>query len=238
MTCSSRERGSDGGRHRATRGERFEISLESHNPDARNRAETERHSGAGRSNVPDGHRSHVSRSACATSLCVAAKAASWLSHFFSESCFVAEFEKKVCVDREETAARTVVGTRHGQATASAARRTETGPLRGEIAFAALFSARDMGVDPWADENDEHESRGGQGDSSDEGASELEREARRRREQVRADGRSRASPDPAPTADARGSLFPSLASPPLADLRSRDRHPAVLERGVPRGLGGG
>lgn len=37
----------------------------------------------------------------------------------------AEFEKKVCVDREETAARTVVGTRHGQATASAARRTET-----------------------------------------------------------------------------------------------------------------
>ena len=52
---------------------------------------------------------------------------------------------------------------------------------------ALFTARHMGVDPWADENDEHESRGGQGESSDEGASELEREARRRREQVRADG---------------------------------------------------
>ena len=34
----------------------------------------------------------------------------------------------------------------------------------------------MGVDPWADENDEHESRGGQGEYSDEGASELEREA--------------------------------------------------------------
>jgi hypothetical protein len=136
------------------------------------------------------------------------------------------------VDREETAARTVVGTRHGQATASAARRTETGR------DCALFTAPHMGVDPWADENDEHESRGGQGESSDEGASELEREARRRREQVRADGRSRASPDPAPTADARGSLFPSLASPPLADLRPRDRHPAVLERGVPRGVGGG
>ena len=27
-------------------------------------------------------------------------------------------------------------------------------------------------------------------------------------------------------------------PPLADLRSLNRHPAVLERGVPRGLGGG
>lgn len=158
--------------------------------------------------------------------------------FSWKAAFSREFEKKVCVDREETAARTVVGTRHGQATASAARRTETGSSGGEIAFAALFTARQMGVDPWADENDEHESRGGQGESSDEGASELEREARRRREQVRADGRSRASPDPAPTADARGSLFPSLASPPLADLRSRDRHPAVLERGVPRGLGGG
>ena len=49
--------------------------------------------------------------------------------FSWKAAFSREFEKKVCVDRDETAARTVVGTRHGQATASAARRTETGAAR-------------------------------------------------------------------------------------------------------------
>ena len=49
--------------------------------------------------------------------------------FSGKAAFSREFEKGGCVDREETAARTVVGTRHGQATASAARRTETGAAR-------------------------------------------------------------------------------------------------------------
>lgn len=79
----------------------------------------------------------------------------------------------------------------------------------------------MGVDPWADENDEHESRGGQGEYSDEGASELEREARRRREQVRADERSRASSAPAPTADSEARVFQALPRLSLTSVLSTD-----------------
>jgi hypothetical protein len=43
----------------------------------------------------------------------------------------------------------------------------------------------MGVDPWAEENDEHETRGYHREfSGDDGNAELEREARRRRDRVR------------------------------------------------------
>ena len=89
----------------------------------------------------------------------------------------------------------------------------------------------MGVDPWADENDEHETRGGV--SSGEGVDELEREARRRREQVRAT----ATPPRAPPDPSNNAFFPSVGTAAADDPPPLPRSLAVLQRGVPRGRRG-
>ena len=74
----------------------------------------------------------------------------------------------------------------------------------------------MGVDPWADENEEHETRGGV--SSAEGVDELEREARRRREQVRAT----ANPPARPARPVEQRLFPPQWAPPPLTIPSPPR----------------
>lgn len=101
-----------------------------------------------------------------------------------------------------------------------------------LAAGSARRAGAMGVDPWADENDEHETRAGV--SSGEGVDELEREARRRREQVRAT----ANPHARPARPVKQCAFsPQWAPPPLTIPPPLPRPLAVLQRGVPRGRRG-